>query len=332
MRNYKFVLCVLMSYFICFSCDKDEPIEDVDKNEEPDGNHEYDDYFNILFSTETNQDFVLNQDSNIALIRQKNTYAVLPKASNPIISSGYYEFVGWCTKKDGSENVYKEGDSVLVNSNMVLYSIWRKKGDYVVIFDVPNYLWNLGETMEPQYLEKDFTEYVIPNNTQLLKKRGARSASGFYGLVGWSLNPNAEVPDYLVEEIVKNDAHFSFSDSTKKVLYPIFGLMSKLTDKKYNILFDVTIYDYTSDAPEAIGFDDLQNECFSFPSLRQICLSDYYPLTFLPFKEWNTKKDGTGISFRADEICVYGDETYSVLSSYFSVNKTLILYAIYENI
>ncbi|MCR5454387.1 MAG: InlB B-repeat-containing protein [Bacteroidales bacterium] len=34
-------------------------------------------------------------------------------------------FVGWNTKKDGTGTLYKEGDKVTVEANLVLYSIWQ---------------------------------------------------------------------------------------------------------------------------------------------------------------------------------------------------------------
>jgi uncharacterized repeat protein (TIGR02543 family) len=53
-----------------------------------------------------------------------STVTVLGNSGSPILAKSGYTFAGWNTKENGSGTSYSQGNTITINSNMVLYAQW----------------------------------------------------------------------------------------------------------------------------------------------------------------------------------------------------------------
>ena len=267
---------------------------------------------NALYSDEEKVKNLINEDNGsivLYAIWEANTYTVefnsnggtgtmnnvlatydelfnLP--SNTFVKASY-SFLGWSIdNNDTVEYVDMQLVSNLTkedNGKITLYAVWQEDS-YVVKFNANTGIGTMTDLLVP-------FDKVINLPTNIFTKEG-------YTFIGWNTSKDANVALYLDEASVQNLV------SEKDGQITLFAIWSK---NNYTISFDANTGKGTmSNIP--VNYD----EEITLPT--NVFAKEGYE-----FNSWNTKKDGTGVTY-------YNQEVVSNLVS--ENNGNITLYAIWD--
>jgi len=207
------------------------------------------DYSNIIHSFDTPVTFGSSLNSSNAPYRFFN--GTISTATVKVEVDGSYKiklpspkrtgyiFNGWSLNKDESDNLYKEGETILVNSDTILYANWTSydelaEGDYTisynfgdVTFDGTNYLDTGIKLFSSDNVFKNFDISF--------------SIEGYEFVINQNENHNTVLS--AMDESGQPFTGFVFRRSSNNSLYTLAANVSsnKKADKRYNVT-DVNIY------------------------------------------------------------------------------------------
>ena len=197
----------------------------------------------------------------------EETVTVLGNA-NSLVRTGY-AFSGWNTKADGSGTTYSAGDAFSMPAGAVtLYAKWTPTWCAVSYDGNGN---DDGSVPATAYYDFDAT-VTASNNTGTLVKTG-------YSFDGWNTMPDG------LGEAYSTGSTFSMG-TTNVTLYAQWKI------KSYTVSYDGN---GSTDGSEPTGDSYAYNDTVTVESN-----SDGLVRTGYTFNGWNTKADGTGISYAAD--------------------------------
>lgn len=207
--------------------------------------------------------------------------------SNEYKKNGY-KFVSWNTKKDGMGKSYKDEEIInlsnVENSTLTLYAQWIID-DYIIKFDP-----NTGTGIMNEQNSKTNDSMTLSKN--LFTKDG-------YKFVSWNTKIDGTGKSYKDEEEIAN-----IVDGSKEIT-----LFAQWSPIDYMIKFDsnggtgkMNDMKLTYDASSKLNKNVFEKDGYKF-------------------KEWNTKSDGTGISYKDEE---------KVKNLANKENEEVVLYAIWE--
>lgn len=212
---------------------------------------------------------------------------------NQLISNPYsrnnYDFVGWNTKKDGTGTAYSDREKIIPDIEnggvIVLYAQWKAKKKKVT-FD-PN-----GGIVDTVTKEFDYDSYYgdeLPIAT--------RDGFGFGGWVYQKNNREYIIsPSTIVNDIDSIEVTAKWIDNSYTIIYnqnggqSIYYEISGPYEKKYSIA--------------TFGVD------------KSIFYNYLFTRKGYTFKEWNTKEDGTGDSYKPGDIINFSSVENSVFNLY----------------
>ena len=226
-------------------------------------------------------------NGNSAYILQDLVYDTKDKIKRNTFKNGEKEFVEWNTKEDGSGVSYQEGQEIVNitksnNAVINLYAIWKDASkERTVIFNSNN---GLNEIKNQVYTSNESTK--LEKNT--FKREG-------YTFKEWNTMSDGSGNVYEDEKEFKSNANFTLYAIWEPIKYRL----------KYNgnngnsayILQDL-VYD-TKDKIKRNTFKNGEKE----------------------FVEWNTKEDGSGVSYQE------GQEIVNITKSN---NAVINLYVIWK--
>ena len=188
-----------------------------------------------------------------------------------------YEFAGWAEKKDASTATYSDKASRKVTKDMTLYAVW-KPATLTIIYKA-----NGGSgTMDNQ---------TFTSGEKVTLKSNKFTRDG-YTFKGWAYRENAT-------EIALEDGETKNDWKTGAILWAVW-------EKSYS---DITVYaNDNTNKNYTIAAATLVKNNGKLPKAAEVMAAqDGYV-----FKEWNTKVDGTGTSYK-DEAEIKADGQPTVL-------------------
>ncbi|WP_332384451.1 InlB B-repeat-containing protein [Lactococcus laudensis] len=241
-----------------------------------------------------------------------------------------YMFAGWSKTVSGQGIQYVAGQSYTFNENTILYAIWAEDAAYVAtpsnITYHPNYT-----NADGIYNVKGFVDKSMPvDGTTVLhghkvvknEENGGAYLGESYALVsysvtglpsrknyafsGWSTNPQATTPMYTAQQVIS-------LNTTNLDLYAVW------TPGNYQIEFDKNASDVTGTmVKQTVNYDETQ----------KLNINKYKRAGY-SFMGWNTKSDGSGISY-ADEQSISNladaDETETLYAKWAKTEYYSILF------
>ena len=226
-------------------------------------------------------------NGNSAYILQNLVYDTKDKIKSNTFKNGEKEFVEWNTKEDGSGVSYQEGQEIVNitksnNAVINLYAIWKDASkERTVIFNSNN---GLNEIKNQVYISNESTK--LEKNT--FKREG-------YTFKEWNTMSDGSGNVYEDEKEFKSNANFTLYAIWEPIKYRL----------KYNgnngnsaYILQNLVYD-TKDKIKSNTFKNGEKE----------------------FVEWNTKEDGSGVSYQE------GQEIVNITKSN---NAVINLYAIWK--
>ena len=209
-------------------------------------------------------------NGNSAYILQNLVYDTKDKIKSNTFKNGEKEFVEWNTKEDGSGVSYQEGQEIVNitksnNAVINLYAIWKDASkERTVIFNSNN---GLNEIKNQVYTSNESTK--LEKNT--FKREG-------YTFKEWNTMSDGSGNVYEDEKEFKSNANFTLYAIWEPIKYRL----------KYNgnngnsaYILQNLVYD-TKDKIKSNTFKNGERE----------------------FVEWNTKEDGSGVSYQEGQEIV----------------------------
>ena len=209
-------------------------------------------------------------NGNSAYILQNLVYDTKDKIKSNTFKNGEKEFVEWNTKEDGSGVSYQEGQEIVNitksnNAVINLYAIWKDASkERTVIFNSNN---GLNEIKNQVYISNESTK--LEKNT--FKREG-------YTFKEWNTMSDGSGNVYEDEKEFKSNANFTLYAIWEPIKYRL----------KYNgnngnsaYILQNLVYD-TKDKIKSNTFKNGEKE----------------------FVEWNTKEDGSGVSYQEGQEIV----------------------------
>lgn len=173
-----------------------------------------------------------------------------------------YIFNGWNTEADGSGTYYADGDSITISGSITLYAQWIE--GYTIRFDKNSA--DATRTMEPLFVTKGKKAILTSNSF---------SRSG-YGFTGWNTDPDGSGVSY------ENNASFvPVSDMT------LYAQWARRYIIRYYLNNGTSSY-FSSSVTEGASI-----------TVRELSYFGYNAPAGKEFAGWNTKADGSGISYEA---------------------------------
>ena len=176
-----------------------------------------------------------------------------------------YLFKNWNTKSNNSGTIYYHGDFVSVNEDMTLYAIWTP-----IKYNI--YLYNTENEIVGAYLNRYYDkEYIMDNGQeQFALKQG-------YKFKEWNTKINGTGDSYKAGDTYKNlSSENNFSFNLYSILSPII----------YKIKFDSNG-----------GVGDMDDKVLTY-DVGDSLSKNLFKNGNHRFKEWNTKSDGSGTSYK----------------------------------
>lgn len=233
------------------------------------------------------------------------------KLRKNLFSNGEMVFIHWNTKSDGTGTSYDELSEVKnvagTDKEVILYAIWSEPM-YTIRYES-----NGGEgSVESQQVRKGETIKLRKNN--FTKKD--------YDFDGWVLKDDENIWFDEEEEVV------DLAEPLQTVTLVPYWLAHP-----YTIIFDLNggtgTYNYRYDEDNnkinneiEIGFD----EEYQLPRV----IRNNIKRTGFTFKEWNTKPDGTGTSYKASDVISYLAKPYETITLYAIWNLNVIDNCLYD--
>ena len=195
----------------------------------------------------------------------------------------HYEFKEWNTKADGTGTSYSDLDTIKALPNgesITLYAQWI--GEKLVVTFDPN-----GGTVTPDRKEVRYDgtygELPIPI------KNG-------YGFTGWSTTSFAI--DYLTKSLCGLNLKAGWRENAYTIVFDGNGGKINPETEYYNVLSESTI--------SSLG---------SYNKDEKLRKNDFIKPNY-EFDSWNTKADGTGISYNEEEVINLSNVENSLLRLY----------------
>lgn len=228
---------------------------------------------------------------------KKNIYSTTLSTNylkeNKFTKTGY-TFVGWNTKADGTGISYNDKGAIQSESDIILYAQWQKNSQeikYKITFNSNN-----GKN--------DILEQNVTNTTDIKLAKNTFT-NGEYTFVGWNTKADGTGTSYSDEQEIKV--------SSNLVLY------AQWQENNLEITFNAN-----GGTGTMSKFYLKKNENKNLPN--NIFARDGYT-----FKEWNTKANGTGISYLnkqavsiSSNMTLYAqwEESYDYIINRYSVDET----------
>lgn len=209
---------------------------------------------------------------------QTKTHGTDLKLSSTKPTRDGYTFVNWNTNKDGTGTSYNSGGIYSTNAAVTLYVQWKANSSgggtttkkYTVKFDGNGGIGSMNSIT-----------CTVDSNCTLSANGFNKSGSTFKN---WNTKKDGTGTSYNDKASVKN---LATADGSTVTLYAIWSTNSGggTTTKKYTVKFDSNDGDgVTKDVTCTVG-----SNC--------ILTKSGFTKDGFEFKGWNTKKDGTGISY-----------------------------------
>lgn len=184
-----------------------------------------------------------------------------------------YSFAGWNTQMDGAgENYYPGDEFVMPSHNVSLYAQWEKKEEVVL-----TYHENIGKD--------DKEEKMIDAETPTEKnKKITIDGIGFINhghmFLNWNTKRDGSGTAYAPGAQITLDQN--------KDLYAIWGD----NEAKYSLVY----YSNLPDETDSASYVDGETSCYE-GTVIEVNSNMFYSELY-QFVEWNTRKDGTGTSYK----------------------------------
>ncbi len=209
-----------------------------------------------------------------------------------LVNSGY-TFAGWNTKADGTGTGYAAGSTFTMGSaNVTLYAVWTQNITYNVTYDANGAGGGNVPLDGNNYLQG--ATVTVSGNTGNLAKSG-------YAFTGWNTKPDGTGTAYPA------GATFTMG-SANIVLYADW----------------VATYTVTYNANGATGGSVPVDGNNYLPGATATVLGNTGNLinTCYYFANWNTKPDGTGVSYPAGSLLELGNFNITLYASWFESGLT----------
>ena len=200
-----------------------------------------------------------------------------------------YKFKEWNTNLDGSGDTYFDESTIILEENITLYAIWTP-----IKYNI--YLYNTENEVVGAYLNRYYDkEYIMDNGQeQFALKPG-------YKFKEWNTNLDGSGDSYNAGDAYKNLStkdNFSFN---------LYSILSPIT---YKIKFDSNG-----------GVGDMDDKLLTYDVGASLS-KNLFKNGNHRFKEWNTKSDGSGTSYKD------GQDVKNLTDT---DNYVITLYAIWED-
>lgn len=196
-----------------------------------------------------------------------------------------YEFAGWNTSGDGTGNAYAAGDMFTFTADTTLYAQWTPY--YTLTYDVNG---GVGQASAVSQLK----------GTQIAVLDGNGFSRTNYQLTGWNTKADGTGQAY------EKGAAFTFAADT--TLYAQWK--STIT---YGVLYNPNNGSGTMVDP---------NSPYQPESTVTILANTFTAPSGMNFKEWNTKADGTGISYAPGKTLTVQQDT--ILYAIWQINGSTV--------
>ncbi|MCL2289875.1 MAG: InlB B-repeat-containing protein [Bacteroidetes bacterium] len=230
----------------------------------------------VLFFTGCKKDeFVVTFNPNGgkgAVVTQNFTQKVTqPLMANPFTNRGYV-FSGWNTAPDGTGATYKDQEAILISGHMVLYAQWTPvSGEFTVTFHANG---GAGD-MEPQKFEAGINQELFANRFHYKER----------SFTGWNTSPNGTGRSFENQQPI-----VITSDLNLYAQWSLPGLQN------FYVIFEANGGEGTMGSQEFIE------------GVMQKLTANTFERTNHTFTEWNTQKNGEGLSYSdTAEIRLYAN-------------------------
>ena len=267
-----------------------------------------------------------------------------------------YQLIGWYDITDGGMTPFKSGSEI--TKDTIIQAQWRRTGEYRVIYSVEavdesgeKLLDKDGNQVQGANSPSDGAKYADKSNAGMMDKMGVIPAG--YAFVGWWYNGKMYQPGDVFQVLA------SISDENSNVyVYPVLEPVETLPVEVINITFDPNDGAFTDAAdteiqaiidaadaldegsykPELVNNEDgtktinnlKMNEAFKVLTAAAVTRGVEVNGKMVPgrgykLKEWNTKADGTGTSFKLDYTAGIDDKEpvpnvlYAIWDEYFYI-------------
>ena len=269
-----------------------------------------------------------------------------------------YALIGWYDITDGTANMKPFKTGTAITRDTIIQAQWRRTGEYLVHYAVEA----VNESGEP-LMDKDnarvlgwdspvdTAKYADKSDSAIMDKMGGVPAG--YAFLGWWYNGKMYQPGDVFQVLA------SVADDSKTVhIYPVLEPVDTLPVEVINITFDpnggaftaaadteikaiidaATALDDGTYKPEAKTNEDGTktinnlkiNEAFAVLTAAAVTRGvevngEMVPGRGYKLKEWNTKADGTGTSFKLDYTAGIDDKEpvpnvlYAIWDEYFYI-------------
>ena len=187
-----------------------------------------------------------------------------------------YTFVNWNTNKDGTGTSYNSGATYSANAAVTLYAQWKTNSSgggtttkkYTVKFDSNGGTGSMNSVT-----------CTVDSNCALSTNAFKKTGSTFKN---WNTKKDGTGTSYNDKASVKN---LTTTDGATVTLYAIWSTNSSDGTKKYTVKFDSN------------GGTGSMNNITCTVDSNCALSTNAFKKTGSTFKNWNTKKDGTGTSY-----------------------------------
>jgi len=198
-----------------------------------------------------------------------------------------YTFTGWNTERDGSGKAYAAGETVALtaeNNTEILYAQWveNDKFNYSVTYDA-NFGGNETKADAENVTGTYADEYDIGVDENTFDRPN-------YTFIGWSVEPNGEV-------VYMPGDNIHFVEGGEEVLYAQWEEHPKFN---YTVIYNGN---GGTLAGGELAYGDSENVVDTYATALNINVdANTFVRENYTFIGWNTKADGTGTAYTADDV------------------------------
>ena len=209
-----------------------------------------------------------------------------------------YTFIGWNTKADGTGESYEFGAPIALtaeNNAAILYAQWQEnpKYDYTVTY-------NAGYGLVPA--TKDDAQNAIQTylETYAITVDENTFVRDHYDFIGWSTEKDGEV-EFLANDMI------TFTEGGSEELFAVWA--------EHNKYAYTVIYNGNGGALEdaAVSYGDEENVVDTYATEHTASVdANTFVREHYDFIGWNTKADGTGDAYTAEQALALTAENNSI--------------------